>query len=77
MSSGRHNAFSKHFATKPELPFLGSLRLASSSTRLPELRVKIGLQIEGFFDWSPSTSLEVSVDVDLFGCPFPVQDSLA
>ena len=45
MSLGRHRAFSRHSATKPELPFLGSFRLASSSTRLPELKVKIGLYL--------------------------------
>ena len=71
MSSGRHNAFSRHSTTtKPELPFLGSLRLVSSSTGLPELKVNMGLQIEAFFGWSPLTSLEVLVWVDFFGCPF-------
>ena len=50
MSSGRHNALFRHSATKPELPFVGSLRLASSSTGVPELKVKTGLQIEAFLD---------------------------
>ena len=76
MSSGRHRAFSKHSPTKPELPFVGSLRLVSSRTGLPELRVKMGLQMEAFFDWSPSTSLKVSMEADFFGCPFPVRASL-
>ena len=50
MSSGRHNALSRHSATKLELPFVGFLRLASSSTGVPELKVKTGLQIEAFLD---------------------------
>jgi len=77
MSSVRHRAFSKHSPTKPELPFVGSLRLASSRTGLPELRVKMDLQMEDFFGWFPSTSLEVPVDVDFFDCPFSIQSSFA
>ena len=50
MSSSRHRAFSRHSANRPELPFWGSLRLASSNAKLPELRVKRGLQMEGFLD---------------------------
>ena len=49
ISSSRHNAFSRHSATRPELPFLGSFRLALSNTRFPEFRVKMGLQMEAFF----------------------------
>ena len=77
MSSGRHRAFSKHSPTKPELPFVGSLRLASSRTGLLKLRVKMGLQMEAFFGWFPPTSLEVQVDVDFFDWPFSIRASLA
>ena len=77
MSSGRHNAFSRHSATRPELPFWGSLRLALSSTGLPKLRVKRGLQIEGFLGWSPPNSLKVRVKEAFFYGPFPIQASLA
>ena len=52
------------------MPFLGSLKLTSSNTGLPKLRVKIGLQMEAFFNWSPLVSLEVLVEVDFCGCLF-------
>ena len=77
ISSGRHNVFSRHSTTRLELPFVGSLRLASSNTGLPKLGVKIGLQMEAFFSWSPPTSLEVPVEANFFGCPFPFRASLA
>ena len=76
MSSGKHNALFRHSAIKPELPFLGSLRLASSSIELLELRVKMGLKIEAFLGWSPPTSLEILMCAGFFGCPFPAQASL-
>ena len=72
-----HNAFSKHSATKLELPFLVSLELASSSIGLLELKVKMGLQIEAFLGWSPPTSLEVPVRTGFFGYPFPARTFLA
>ena len=72
MSSGRHRAFSRHSATRPELSLVGSLKLASSRTGLPKLKVKIGLQMDAFHGWSPPTSLEVPVSwVVFFDCPFP------
>ena len=76
ISFGRHSAFSRHSATRSELPFFGSLRLASSNIGLPKLRVKMGLQMEAFFGWSPPTSLEVPMEVDFFDCLFPVRASL-
>ena len=54
-----------------------SLKLASSRTRLLKLKAKLGLQIEAFLGWSPSTSLEVPVDVSFLDCSFPAQASLA
>ena len=56
------------------LPFWGSLRLASSSTGLPELMVNRGLQMAGFLDWSPP-SLAVPAEI-FFYYPFPVWASL-
>ena len=70
MSSSRHRAFFRHSAAKFELSFLGSLRLASSSIGLPELEVKMGLQIEAFLGWSPLTSLEVPVCSGFLGQRF-------
>ena len=76
MSSGKHRAFSKHSATRPELPFLWSLKLASLNTRLLELRVNKGLQTEGLGGRSPSASLEVLVEAFFFSWPLIVQASL-
>ena len=70
MSSGKHNALFRHSAIKLELPFLESLRLASSSIEFLELRVKMGLQIEAFLGWSPLTSLEVPVCSGFLGQGF-------
>ena len=77
MSLGRHRAYSKHSATRPELPLVVSLKLASSRTEFLELKAKLGLQMEAFLGWSPSTSLEVPVDVSFLDCPFPARASLA
>ena len=71
LSSSRKNAFSKHSATKLELPFWGFLKLASSSTGLPKLRVNRGLQLAGFLDWSPP-SLVVLTEEVFFCCPLLV-----
>ena len=76
ISSGKHRTFSKHSATKPELPFLWSLKLASLSTGLPELRVNIGLQTKGLGVRSPSTSLKVPVEALFFCWPLLVRASL-
>ena len=54
-----------------------SLKLASSRTGLPELRVKMGLQMKAFLSCSPPASLEVLMEVDFFNCPFTVRASLA
>lgn len=43
LSSSKHRAFSRHSATRPGLPLVGSLKLALSKTGLPKLKVKIGL----------------------------------
>lgn len=72
MSSSRHKAFSDT-VTRPKLPFWRSLRLVSSSTGLPKLKVKRGLQIEGFLGWSPPSSLAVPVEEEFFCCPLPIR----
>ena len=73
--SSRHNAFSRHSATKLDLPFWESFKLASSSTGLPKLGVNRGLQMAGFLGGSPP-SLAVLVKEVFFCCPFPVRASL-
>lgn len=62
----------------PNLSFLfgGSFRLATLSIGLPELKVKTGLQMEGFFYWSPPRSLADLEEEGLFGYPFPIRASL-
>ena len=78
ISLGRYSTFSRHSITSPKLPFLGSLRLATSNPGLPELRVKMGLQMKAFLDYSSPTSLEVPMCSGFFlCCPFPVWASLA
>ena len=63
ISSGRHRAFSRHSATKLDLPVWGSLKLASFITGPTELSIKEGFQAEGFSGCSPSVSLEVPEEV--------------
>ena len=75
MSLGKQRVFSKHSATKPKLPFLWSLKLASLNTGLPKLSVKIGLQTEGLGGWSPFASLEVLMEALLFCRPLLVRAS--
>ena len=76
MSLAKHKAFSRYSTTRPELPFWGSFKLASSSTGLPGLRVNRGLQIVGFLGWS-LLSLAVLIEDVFFCCPISIQTSLA
>lgn len=66
--------FSWHSATRLELPFWWSLRLASFSTGLPELRVNRDFQTKGLGGRSPPSSFEVLEDVFFFCCPPPYLD---
>ena len=76
MSSSRHKAFSKHIATRPDLPVWGSLKLASYMTGAPKLSLKEGLHTEGFRGYSPSASFEVPEEALFFCWTLVVQVSL-
>ena len=74
---GGQRAFSKHSATRPDLPFWWSLRLALSITRPPKLSVKEGLQAEGFGSYTPLDSFEVPKEAPFFYWALVVRASLA
>ena len=77
MSSGRRRVFSRHAARMPNLPFWGSLRLASSMTGLLELSTNEDLQAEAFGCCSPSEPLEVPEGTILFCWALVVRASVA